>query len=613
MDLSRTAIVTSRVHAPSAPPGLDLLRLAGEHPIVRSFPHGALIVFDHDLRYLAAGGLGLAEVGLSRQTLEGNSIYECFPLEVVEVIEPLYRAALRGEESETDVPYEGRIYLQRLGPVVDQDGSIVAGMGFTQDVTAARQAQQALERSQERLREEHRRLEEAQDLGRVGSWECDLITGVLTWSDAMLNLFGLDPLAFDGDYAAAMQCIHPDDRAAVDAVLLGCRATGSSFDVRYRVIRADNGDLRWFDAKGRVLFEGDVPLRLAGAVADVTEQVQAEQGARTAQAFFKAVLTASPDLTMVIDLTSSRVVYGSRGQGMLGLSIEQLMALSGEDRLARVHDEDRARLRANDVAAGGLRDGEVLTLRYRGRHTDGAWRWISQRITPFLRDSEGKLTQVLGVTRDVTDVVEAEERLTRAALHDSLTGLPNRVLPFDRLNTALARAVRDEREVAVLFCDLDGFKQLNDAFGHATGDAVLVGAAQRISGALREGDTVARIGGDEFVMVVEPWNRTSAATSGDLDGDPDADRALAVRVADRIGAALRRPFVVEGVEHTVTASIGIAYTPGHGSSAGGSATADQLLLDADAAMYRAKSLGKDRAVVFQTMPSEIEVGRCLTP
>jgi diguanylate cyclase (GGDEF)-like protein len=195
----------------------------------------------------------------------------------------------------------------------------------------------------------------------------------------------------------------------------------------------------------------------------------------------------------------------------------------------------------------------------------------------------------------VTDVVEAEDRLTHAALHDALTGLPNRALLFDRLNAALERAAREERVVSVLFCDLDGFKQINDGFGHAVGDLVLLRATQRIAGVLREGDTLARVGGDEFVVLVEPWNRATDGPSSTVD-----DLAVGLEVAGRISAALRAPLEVEGVQHTATASIGIADTTAPVPEGTGLVTADQLVMNADAAMYRAKSLGSGRTVVFQS-------------
>ena len=128
------------------------LLASSEHPIVHSFPHGALIVFDHDLRYLSAGGLGLREVGLSREALEGRTIFEAFPPETAAVIEPLYRAALAGESTTFDVPYGGRTFSQRLAPVLGDDGVVLAGMGFTQDVTETRLGEQQLKESEQRFR-----------------------------------------------------------------------------------------------------------------------------------------------------------------------------------------------------------------------------------------------------------------------------------------------------------------------------------------------------------------------------------------------------------------------------------------------------------------------------
>ena len=411
----------------------------------------------------------------------------------------------------------------------------------------------------------------------------------------MLGLFGVDPADFDGDYASTLDRIHPDDRAAVDATTEACLATGTQA-VRYRVIRADNGELRWIDARGRALYDAGVAVRLVGAVADVTELVMAEREAREAQAFYNAVLVASPDLAIVTDLETGRVVYASREEGVLGLSDHQLTAMTREDRLALVHPDDHPHLEATDVAARGLRDGEVLELRYRGWHADETWHWVNRHVTPFRRDPDGTVVQVLGVVRDITDLVEAEERLTHAALHDPLTGLPNRALLLDRLTAALARSLRDGRRLSVLFCDLDGFKGVNDTFGHSSGDAVLLEVARRLLGVLREGDTVARVGGDEFIVLVEPWNRKLPDKT---PGDADADRVLAMVVAGRISTALRRPFVIDEVEHALSANIGIAHTPASADDdRDDTLTADRILRDADAAMYRAKQLGKNRTEVL---------------
>lgn len=328
-------------------------------------------------------------------------------------------------------------------------------------------------------------------------------------------------------------------------------------------------------------------------VVDVTDIHLAREEAEAASAFFEAVVTANPDFTFVVNLDSGEMAFGSRDRDVLGLSAHDLAELGPQAISKLVHPDDQPQLRAMNLAARTLGHGEVLQLRYRGRHADGSWRWLHRRITPFRRDADGCVVEVLGVVRDVTDLVEAEERLAHAALHDGLTGLPNRALLLDRLEAALARSARDEEgTVSVLFCDLDGFKRVNDLAGHAAGDAVLVEAANRLRNVLREGETVSRLGGDEFVVVLERWHQHP--------GDPGRDVApelAAVEVAGRICAALRPPFVVSGSEYVLSASVGIAHASGeHGGS---DVSAEELLRRADTAMYHAKAQGKNRYQVFE--------------
>ena len=258
--------------------------------------------------------------------------------------------------------------------------------------------------------------------------------------------------------------------------------------------------------------------------------------------------------------------------------------------------EDRQRVRDLRVAAADLADGQSLQLRYRAQHTDGGWRWLDQSLTPFQRSLTGEVVEVLAVLRDVTDLVAVEERLTYAARHDVLTGLPNRTMLVQALEAALRRSAREGGEVAVFFCDLDGFKRVNDTGGHAAGDAVLCEAALRLRSILRPGDIVARVGGDEFVIVLEPWTRLSNAK---LDAEErsgwGADRAVALQLAERVAEALRPPVSVNGIEYTVTASVGVTYAS---LIARPKLTAEDLLHEADAAMYGAKDAGKDRVQLF---------------
>lgn len=332
-----------------------------------------------------------------------------------------------------------------------------------------------------------------------------------------------------------------------------------------------------------------VPLPRAG----LRDAKQPEQ--RRGGAFTDAILAATPDIILVSDLATGATRFASRSLvaalghpawGSDGCATE-LSSL--------IHPEDRERVRADGQALRAMQDQQVHQARYRARHADGQYRWLSLRITPFRRAPDGRVVEVLSAVRDVTQVVAAEDALREAALQDPLTGLPNRTLLADRLTSALARATRSQLDVAVLYVDLDGFKRVNDSAGHAAGDAVLVEAGRRIVGVVRPQDTVARVGGDEFVIIVESGQRPPAALSEGVQSTTDRD--VVVQLAQRIIAEFARPVTFRGLEHVVTASIGVAFA--HAGEAQASVTAEDLLRDADAAMYRAKQRGKDGFEVFE--------------
>ncbi len=573
---------------------LDLLAMAGSHPIVQGFPEGVIVVFDEEARYLCAGGQGLALVGLTQELIEGRTIDEVFPPQVVAELEEPYRQVFSGHEASLVIQLGSRYYLHRIAPLHHTDGTIVAGIGFALDISEARKAEDALRASKQGLRAERRRLRDAESIGHSGSWEWDTVTNVITWSDGLFALHDLDPMEFPGGYAQAAARVHEDDRQRVDDALEACRSSDEPVRFRYRVARAGDGQIRWFDSRARGVFEDGVLVRLVGAVADITEQVSADAEVAEANAFQRAVLAASPDDTYITDIRTGTSIYGTRELNVPDRPGERNGVVDPGLIRTVLHPDDLPALLAMQERAASLDDGEVLELRFRVRHDDATWRWLSRRIVPFRRDEVGAVTEVLGVIRDVTDVVEAEDQLTHKALHDSLTGLPNRALLMDRLTAALERSERHGREIAVLFCDLDGFKSVNDTAGHAAGDAVLIETARRLQGAVREGDTVARVGGDEFVLIVEPWNRGG----GRVEPGPGFDRTLALKVADRIVASLRVPISVHGLDHAVTVSVGVTYPSLMTLHGHGGLSASDVVEEADAAMYWAKQEGKNRVGVF---------------
>ena len=273
------------------------------------------------------------------------------------------------------------------------------------------------------------------------------------------------------------------------------------------------------------------------------------------------------------DLEQNRIYFSPRWHAILG----QPEQAADEDPSAwfeLVHVGDVGRLRG---AIDAHLDGRTphLQSEHRMRHADGTWRWVMTRGLA-IRGVDGRPTRMAGSLSDVTDRRIAQLRLQHDALHDTLTGLPNRTLFADRLNQILQRLLRDpETGCAVLFLDIDRFKLVNDSLSHGVGDNLLIALAGRVSAALRPGDTVARLGGDEFTVLLEDIISAEDATV----------------VADRILHSLDEAFNIDGNELFVSASVGIAL------SAPGLGPAD-LMRNADIAMYDAKRRGRARSAVF---------------
>jgi diguanylate cyclase (GGDEF)-like protein/PAS domain S-box-containing protein len=273
------------------------------------------------------------------------------------------------------------------------------------------------------------------------------------------------------------------------------------------------------------------------------------------------------------DVLADRVYFSPRWKAMLGYREHEIGETRGEW-IGRVHPDDRAPL--TQAVEAFLKDGEQLQVEHRMQHRDGSYRWFLARGTA-VRDRDGQAVRIVGSVMDVTDRREAERRLQHDALHDTLTGLPNRVLFVDRLDQSIRRALRHHPEccAAVLFLDLDGFKVINDSMGHACGDELLKAVAQRLEAALRPNDTVARLSGDEFTLLLDDVCETREATI----------------IAERVLHSLQAPFLLDGREVFIGASLGIALATARSQP-------EQVMRDADVAMYRAKADGKGRHAVF---------------
>ena len=285
------------------------------------------------------------------------------------------------------------------------------------------------------------------------------------------------------------------------------------------------------------------------------------------------------------DVRADRLYFSPRWKAMIGYPEADIGDAPGEW-LGRVHPDDRAGL--TQALEGHLNGAtQHFESEHRIQHRDGSYRWMLARGTA-VRDQTGRATRVVGTHTDITDRRQAEQRLQHDALHDDLTGLPNRVLFLDRLDQAIRRGQRRQPATcaAVLFLDLDRFKLVNDSLGHHVGDRLLIAVARRLESALRPGDTVARLGGDEFTILLDDVSGAREATV----------------ISERVQQTLQEPFHLDGRELVVAASIGIALAEPDAAPA-------DVMRDADVAMYRAKADGKGRHAVFDARMHELVMRR----
>jgi len=331
------------------------------------------------------------------------------------------------------------------------------------------------------------------------------------------------------------------------------------------------------DARGAI-------IGVQGMFWDVTELHNAQRALESSEQRYALAVEGANDGLWDWDLRNGELYLAPRWKSMLGFEDHEL-GKSPEEWMSRVHPEDLETLKI-DLASHVLGKTAHFENEHRMRHKDGSYRWMLSRGIG-VRERGAKAVRMAGSQTDITDRKRFEDQLAQQAFYDPLTGLPNRALFIDRLSLAVTRARRRRSSMfSILFLDVDRFKDVNDSLGHLKGDLLLTAIAARLGTCVRPGDTVARLGGDEFTILLDDMR------------DPED----AVQVADRIIEQMGKPFQLEGHEVFATVSIGIA--PGAHYE-----KPEDLLRDADTAMYRAKERGKNCYEVFDAAMHSRAVAR----
>ncbi len=458
----------------------------------------------------------------------------------------------------------GRWYTMRIRPY-HLHGLQLAGVivSFI-DMTETKLAQEALHANERFLRE-------SQQVAGIASYVTDLATGVWKVSPEMYKIFGIDasyPHTLEG-WAAFL---HPDTRDQLYAYHFEVERERKRFDYEYKVVRINDKAVRWVHGLGELEYDADGnPVRRIGTIQDITERKLAEEELAVAAVAFESqssmIITTPQGVILRVNSAFTRFT-GYTAEEAIGKAPGDLLHSGRHDALFYQRMWDSLRNK-------GRWQGEIWN-----RHKNG-FVYAALLTIAAVETPDRGVTHYVGSYSDIGDDKEAEAEIHRLAYYDPLTRLPNRRLLQDRLGQAIAASGRSGRYGALFFIDLDNFKALNDTRGHDAGDLLLVEVAQRLAGCVRDCDTVARQGGDEFVVLLD-----------NLSSDVEEAARLAGQLGHKLRETIDRPFSLRGQQYHCKLSIGVALFS-HCD------TVEGLFKHADLALYQAKNAGRNTLRFFQ--------------
>lgn len=524
------------------------------------------IAYDGNLRCLFANRRFAEFFGLTTVSIVGRHLREIIGEGPYQEVKPYFDQVLEGHRTtykRTRVLDSGDLrYLEvELTPHVGQDGRTRGLFAVTTDVTQRRQVEEQLRETDKRLRDANEQLQMLIQSSPLAIYTRDP-NGLLTnWNPAAEKMYGWKAADVLGKPLPSV----PDESRGSSDGLRARLLAGESFikhEARRRKRDGTPIDIDAFlgplkDAAGNI--NGIIAM-----VADITERKQAEKALRDSEAELRLLTENVPAMISYIDRQMNCVFANKRYADFFGLAVAEVV---GKPLREIVGDADYADLKAHFTRAF---EGHPVSFQWQVKRSGGEQRWIEVKLVPRAAD-EGQMSGFYSMAIDITEQKRAEERIQHVADHDSLTSLPNRLLFIDRLSQAISIAKRDAGQFALLYLDLDKFKPVNDSRGHDSGDQLLKMVAERIREQVRESDTVARVGGDEFTVILHDISSPQNAAA----------------VAQKIIAALATPFRLgsDSQEMAIGSSIGIAVYPNDGQDH------ETLIKKADAAMYRAKARG----------------------
>ncbi len=422
---------------------------------------------------------------------------------------------------------------------------------------------------EQRLFEAEERWRFALEGAGDGVWDWDLQTNEVNYSRRLKEMLGFDENGMSNHLDEWKSRVHPEDLPRTLADVQAYFDGTSPTYVNEHRLRCQNGNWKWILDRGKVVSRNAAgkPLRMIGTHTDIDSLKQAEEMMRLSSTVFNTV----DEAILVSDANNCIVTVNPAFTRVTGYSQQEVMGKNPSILASGKHGMPFYRELWQKLDVYGSWSGEIWNRRKSGELYI-EWLSIKQVIDP-----SGKLTHYVAAFSDISVRKENEERIRHQAQYDALTDLPNRVLLIDRLQQALVQARRDRGHLALMYVDLDKFKPINDSLGHAVGDLLLQEVALRMQHCVRQADTVARMGGDEFVVLLPV-----------VENEQDV-----LNVAEKIRCTLNQPFNIDGQELNISSCTGVAIYPEGGT------TKNELIGNADIAMYRAKESGRNNVKLFQ--------------
>ncbi len=521
--------------------------------------------------YLTCNDAFAANLGASVAEVVGTNDVQWLGKELAEVFLATDRLAIQAKKPvilEEDMPSPlataPGLYEIVKTPMRDDAGNIIGILGMGRDILQ-RKAAEAL------LRDTTEQLELAIMGADLGRWDHDLTIDKGYYMDERSCLMlGRDVRECEHGRAWG-HLIHPDDLPhTLQAMRAHLNGSAPAYEVDYRARHTD-GRWVWLSSRGKVVqFDRNgAAQRMVGTLMDISGRKQAESQLRATQAELQATLNALPDLLFEFTLDGHYRAVHSHNEADMVFPPQFVMNKVVTEVLPM--DAANTFLAAlQEAHAHGRSSGKQYSLEL----TAGK-QWFELSVVRKPTEP-GEEQRFIAIARDVTERKITEEAIQHLAFHDSLTGLPNRRLLSERLQSALLASSRHRQHGALMFLDLDKFKQLNDTHGHDVGDLMLQEVSRRLQQNIRAVDTVARLGGDEFVVLIQS-----------LSADAEDAHMHATTVGHKILSSLNEPYTLGGLEHSCTPSIGIALFSGD------TVAAPEVLKRADSAMYQAKAQGRN--------------------